>query len=204
MAIQVKSREDDASQVKKGDTPEIESSDLPGKVIPDFGNMKDYWGGLLDKRRETSERAIIDIKISTKQIDPLMNEALARAHKKMATVTDENELIHLINKKGWTTEIDRVTKRLNRLRLSDARKRILDISYVTILSRLLSNATPNAEVKDEVGFTDAVLYELERDNGPLDIVADILVNIVSKRNRIEMEPDSIMAGLVAQQLRANF
>ncbi|HEX4939539.1 MAG TPA: hypothetical protein VFX11_12750, partial [Candidatus Kapabacteria bacterium] len=103
---------------------------------------------------------------------------------------------------GWATEVDRVTKRINGLRISENKRVILAQVYPYVLNTLLSCNEAEKEVKDEIGFTEAVLFELERENGPLDKFSQEVVKLVGAKHRINFTEDNVLRDLIAHQVRA--
>ena len=170
----------------------------------DFVDLKPVWGKLIDQKRPDAESNLLKVTVRTTKLDPIAELALAKV--KQTFSFDESALRKLINQKGWATELDRVIKRINALRISENRRVILAAVYPHLLNKLLSGNEANKqakdeEVRDEVGFVDAVLYELERENGPLDRFAQEVVKLVGAKHRINFTEDNVLRDLVAHQVR---
>jgi len=170
-----------------------------GKAL-DFGDLKPVWGKLIDKKRPDAESGLLRITTRISKLDPIAELALAKI--KQTFSTNEAALRKLITRKGWATEVDRVTKRINGLRISENKRVILAQVYPYVLNTLLSCNEAEKEVKDEIGFTEAVLFELERENGPLDKFSQEVVKLVGAKHRINFTEDNVLRDLIAHQVRA--
>ncbi len=167
----------------------------------DFKDLGDRWDRVLESQRTSSEYGLFKIRERVTNLDPIAVKALEVVKETFAA--NEDELKALITSKGWATELDRVVKRINRARISENKKMILSRCYAAILSSLLDEDTPDEEVKDDAGFVDAVLFELESKDGPIDIFVRAVVDLVGAKNRIQFSEDnSIMRDLIANQVRA--
>lgn len=176
----------------------------PGDIVLgralDFGDLKPVWGKLIDKKRPDAESGLLRITTRISKLDPIAELALAKI--KQTFSTNEAALRKLITRKGWATEVDRVTKRINGLRISENKRVVLAQVYPYLLNTLLSCNEAEKEVKDEIGFTDAVLFELERENGPLDKFSQEVVKLVGAKHRINFTEDNVLRDLIAHQVRA--
>ncbi|AZZ92057.1 hypothetical protein EUZ85_15520 [Hahella sp. KA22] len=166
----------------------------------DFGDLKNEWSKLLEKQRPDAESNLLKVNVRASKIDPLAEAALSKV--KEAYSTNENTLRKLITRKGWATELDRVIKRINSLRISESKRVVLAAVYPALLNKLLSCSGADEEVKDEMGFTDSVLFELEREDGPLDRFAQEVVKLVGAKHRINFAEDNVLCDLIAHQVRA--
>jgi hypothetical protein len=59
------------------------------------------------------------------------------------------------------------------------------------------------EIKDDKGFVNAILFELERKDGPLDIFSQELVKLVGAKHRINITEDNVLRDLIAHQVRVS-
>jgi hypothetical protein len=167
----------------------------------DYGDLKEVWGKMLDTQRPDAEAELLRISSRLTKLDPLAELALAKVKKKFTY--SAASIRRLIVSKGIATELDRVQKRLNGLRLSDNKRLVLSAVYPALLANLLDDDNVDEEIKDEKGFADAVLFELERKNGPLDTFAQELVKLVATKNRINLADDNVLGELIAHQVRVN-
>lgn len=182
-------------------SPETESSPniLLGRNL-DYVDLKPVWDRLIDKRRTDAESELLRITTRISKLDPIAEVALAKVKDNFAT--NEAALRQLISRHGWATELDRVNKRLNALRISDNKRVVLAEVYPAILNTLLQCGEADEAVKDEIGFTNDVIFELERENGPLDQFAQEIVKLVGAKHRINFTDDNVMLDLVSHQVRS--
>lgn len=168
----------------------------------DFSDLKPVWHKMLDKQRPDAEAGLLKVTTRITTLDPIAEQALAKVRKKFPyTATNVRKIIA---NKGITTELDRVLKRINSLRMSENKRLVLAAVYPALLVELLDDEDLTAEeVKDEKGFCDAILFELERKNGPLDVFSQELVKAVGTKNRINITEDNVMCDLIAHQVRVN-
>jgi hypothetical protein len=143
-----------------------------------------------------SDRGFLIIQVRKSAIDRVAESALSATQKHFEV--DEEAVLAQIQKKGLATEISRVTKRLNQMRLSDVRRRVLAATYVHSLQRLLTD--DKADPEDTLGFTAAVLFDQEQDRlsdegdepekrpAPLTKFAREIVRVVLRENRINLSP----------------
>ena len=195
MAITDEKKKAEASAVNNPNPGDI----AVGRAL-DFGDLKPVWGKLIDKKRPDAESGLLRITTRISKLDPIAELALAKM--KQTFSTNEAALRKLITRKGWATEVDRVTKRINVLRISENKRVVLAQVYPYLLNTLLSCNEAEKEVKDEIGFTDAVLFELERENGPLDKFSQEVVKLVGAKHRINFTEDNVLRDLIAHQVRA--
>jgi len=168
----------------------------------DFGDLKPVWNKMLDSQRPDAEAGLLKVTSRLTSIDPLAEKALVKVKKKFSY--SASNIRKLIASKGITTELDRVLKRINNLRMSENKRLVLSVVYPALLAHLLSDDDfTEEEVKDEKGFADAILFELERRHGPLDMFAQELVKLVGDKHRINITEDNVMCDLIAHQIRVN-
>jgi hypothetical protein len=180
--------------------PTSTTSPLVIDRVLDFGDLKPVWDKLRNTQRTDSGTSLFNVTVRLNKLDPMALAALEQVKEQFKT--DQAALRRLISQKGWATELDRVIKRINNLRISENKRVILAAVYPYILSKLLAQPDANKEVYDDIGFTDAVLYELERESGPLDVFAQRLVAIVGTKNRVNFTDDNVLRDLVAHQVRS--
>lgn len=188
---------------KKAEASAVNNPNAPDAIVDkslDFGDLKPVWGKLIDQRRPDAESGLLRITTRVTKLDPLAELALAKV--KQAFSTNESALRKLITRKGFATEVDRVTKRINGLRMSENKRVVLAQVYPSLLNTLLNCNEADREVKDEIGFTEAVLFELERENGPLDKFSQEVVKLVGAKHRINFTEDNVLRDLIAHQVRA--
>lgn len=187
-----------------GSSTSANTADSPRPLLVDrvldFGDLKPVWDKLRNTQRTDSGTSLLKISVRLNKLDPMAVSALEEV--KAQFKTDEAALRRLISQKGWATELDRVIKRINNLRMSENKRVILAAAYPCLLSQLLNAADANEEVNDDIGFTEAVLYELEREGGPLDVFAQALVQLVGTKHRVSFTDDNVLRDLVAHQVRA--
>ncbi len=168
----------------------------------DFGDLKPVWNKMLDNQRPDAEAGLLKVTTRLTAIDPLAEKALAKVKKKFSY--SASNVRKLIASKGITTELDRVLKRINSLRMSENKRLVLSAVYPALLAMVLGDDDfTDEEVKDDKGFVDAILFELERKNGPLDVFAQELVKLVGDKHRINITEDNVMCDLIAHQVRVN-
>lgn len=168
----------------------------------DFGDLKPVWNKMLDNQRPDAEAGLLKVTTRLTAIDPLAEKALAKVKKKFSY--SASNVRKLIASKGITTELDRVLKRINSLRMSENKRLVLSAVYPALLAIVLGDDDfTEEEVKDDKGFVDAILFELERKNGPLDVFAQELVKLVGDKHRINITEDNVMCDLIAHQVRVS-
>lgn len=168
--------------------------------VLDFGDLKPVWDKLRYTHRTDSGSSLLRVTVRMNKLDPMAKMALDQVKEQFKT--DETALRRLISQKGWATELDRVIKRINNLRISENKRVILAEVYPYLLNELLAQQDANEEVHDDIGFTEAVLYELEREGGPLDVFAQEVVKLVGAKHRVNFTDDNVLRDLVAHQVRA--
>ena len=173
------------------------ASDVLDKPL-DFGDLKPTWDKL--RERPGSESSLLKVTTRISKLDPIAAQALSNVKK--AFPVDQEALRKLITNKGWATELDRVIKRINGLRISENKRVILAAVYPSLLKTLLCSEQADREVKDDAGFAEALMFEFERENGPLDKFAQEVVKLVGTKHRINFAADNILRDLVAHQVRA--
>jgi len=176
----------------------------PGVVLArslDFGDLKPVWDRLRAKERPEAESHLFKINTRATKIDPLVEKALLQLEE--AFKADEPALHQLITRKGWATELDRVLKRINAMRISENKRIILSVVYPYLLEQLLGCEDADKEVDDAIGFSEAVFFELERSEGPLDYFAKAIVELVGTKHRISFADDNVLRDLVAHQVRTS-
>lgn len=107
----------------------------------------------------STDRSFLVITAPATKLDPIADTALKETRKYFAV--DEDRLLAKIQKAGLATEISKVTKRLNRMRLSEMRRQVLAATYLNSLYYLLSKG--KADPHDTLGFAEAVLFDQEQD-----------------------------------------
>lgn len=168
----------------------------------DFGDLKPMWNKMLDSQRPDAEAGLLKVTTRLTSIDPIAEQALAKVKKKFSY--SAASVRKLIANKGITSELDRVLKRINSLRISENKRLVLSAVYPALLAiKLGDDNFTEEEVKDEKGFCDAILFELERKNGPLDFFSQEIVKAVGSKNRINITEDSVICDLIAHQVRVN-
>lgn len=168
----------------------------------DFGDLKPVWNKMLDSQRPDAEAGLLRVTTRLTTIDPLAEKALAKVKKKFSY--SATNVRKLIASKGITTELDAVLKRINGLRISENKRLVLSAVYPALLAILIGDDDfTEEEVKDEKGFVNAILFELERKHGPLDVFSQELVKLVSDKHRININDDNVMCDLIAYQVRVN-
>lgn len=168
--------------------------------VLDFGDLKPVWDKLRNTQRIDSGSGLLRVTVRLNKLDPMAKMALERV--KAEFKADQTALRRLISQKGWATELDRVIKRINNLRMSENKRVILAAVYPYLLNQLLEQPDANEEVHDDIGFTEAVLFELEREGGPLDVFAQEVVQLVGNKHRVNFTEDNVLRDLVANQVRA--
>lgn len=177
-----------------GNTDDIQRPKL------DFGDLRSEWARLINKKRQGAESNLLRITCRINKLDPVAEVALGRVKKKFST--DEIALRKRISTKGWATELDRVNKRINGIRVSENKRLILAEVYPAILDTLLKCEEADEAIKDEIGFANDVFFELEREDGPLDMFSREVVKLVGSKHRISFTDDNVLRDLVAHQVRA--
>jgi hypothetical protein len=165
----------------------------------DYKDLKDEWKKIIQKDRTDAESNLLRITTRISKLDPIAEAALAKVRAEFST--EENELRERISDQGWATELAAVNKHINRLRFSENKRMVLAEVYPAILADLLKRKDAAKSVKDEIGFTNDVMFELERENGPLDLFAQEIVKRVGDKHRINFTDDNVLRDLVAHQVR---
>jgi len=170
-------------KAKKHKTLSMDSvpSSLLNRIIgPDTFRMIDGQGA-----------SLLKIRVSSSEVDPFVIKALKNVREKFKPNNGVNKLIERIQGSGFSSDISKVTKRLNRMRLSDMRTRILEASYPAILYQLLYGTT-KADHKDELGFSNAVLFKLDEKTGPINTYLNKIIDDVQKENHLRLSDTELV------------
>jgi hypothetical protein len=171
----------------------------------DFKNLQVEWGKLIQQTHPRISDRLLKINTRVKSLDPLAKRALAVLDNQFAA--DEGALRKLVMDNGWATELSRVTKRLNAMRISENKRLILSQVYSALLQTLLSAESAGSKLKDDIGFSSEILFELEKEGGPLDVFARELVRQVGRKHRIDLADEehgcNVLCDLVAHQVRTS-
>lgn len=143
----------------------------------------------------------------------------ARAFSFSSPTSLERELRAFIVSNGIASEVKKVTERLNARRITGGRLWVLRTTYPYLLAKLFAeeasrsvsrdgkNRDGNGRieavkrlVEDDLGVAEKVLLDLAAEGGPLDVFAELVVQSVMKRNRIEVNP--MRLHLVSQYVRS--
>lgn len=187
--------------------------------LPDYDDdkVKERWKKIIDRQREEFETDVLQISKPRSKLDPIAQEALEvlcarllrsepqtkEASNKTITPKElEKQLRAFIVEKGIASEVKKVTQRLNARRMTDGRRWVLTETYVFLLVRLFQDKAEEIEelVDDDLGVAEKVMLDLEAENGPLDVFANLIVKAVMERNRIGKS--RTLQELVAQQVRS--
>lgn len=188
------SRTTGSSSASNISTPDIRIDRL------DYVDLKDVWGRLSVKKRENSESNLLRITSRIKKLDTVAELALGKTSESFKY--NEEDLRHYISSRGLATELHKVNKRINALRVGENKRLILSMVYPHILHSLLKRKDDNSAIEDDVGFTNDVLYELEKEGGALDVFSQELVKLIGEKHRINFTDDNVLRDLVADQVRA--
>lgn len=174
----------------------------------DFADLKNEWGGLLDKLRPDTESGLLHVTTRINKLDPIAEKALATVKEQFSCSSVEERMRKLVSSKGWATELDKAIKRINRLRMSENKRVVLAAVYPGILHEVLtssnlSDADANKLVKDDKGVVEEILFELEKKNGALDVFAQTIVELVGQKNRVKFTQDNVMRNLITHQVRVS-
>lgn len=168
----------------------------------DFGDLKPVWNKMLDSNRPDAETGLLKVTARVGSLDPLAQQALAKMRKKFPYTS--SNVRRIIASRGITSELDRVLKRLNGLRISENKRLVLAAVYPALLAGLLEGDDLSLEeIKDDKGFVNAILFELERKDGPLDVFSQELVKLVGAKHRINITEDNVLRDLIAHQVRVS-
>jgi hypothetical protein len=192
--------------------------------LPDYDDdkVKDRWKKIIERQREELETDVLQITRPRAKLDPIASEILdglcARLISRDAQTKEgatgksttpeelEKQVRAFIVEKGIASEVKKVTQRLNARRMTDGRRWVLSETYVFLLARLFQDkAGLKAEeleelMGDDLGVAEKIMLDLEAENGPLDVFANLIVKSVMERNRIGKS--KTLQELVAQQVRA--
>ena len=147
-----------------------------------------------------SDRGFLVIQTRQLKMDPIARKALDRTRNYFTGGQDkdlEKAVLAIIQDEGWATEVSQVTKRLNRMGLSDLRRQVLAATYVPTLYHLFTKGSVDTD--DTLGFSEAVLFFQEQDQiqgqepgevepSPLTKFYHEVLDIVVKENRLALNP----------------
>ncbi len=105
--------------------------------------------------------------------DPIAEKAIAAVLA--ARQADVDKLARDIVAGGIASAIGRVSERLGRARITEARRHILAVAYPDLLRSRLGDPVKGDLAKDPPGLADSLLADLDAKGGPLDTFADKVV-----------------------------
>jgi hypothetical protein len=187
---------------KQGVTAKTENVGNSSPKVLDFGHemLKPTWDKLIEAKRPDAQSVLLKVTTRITKLDPIAEQALTTVKQEFSA--DEKELRKLITGKGLASGLDRVIKRVNNLRISENKRIVLAAVYPNLLDTLLKRDDAAKEVEDESGFTEALLFELDRAGGPLDRFSQEIVKRVGAKHRIDFPKDNVLRDLIAYQVRA--
>lgn len=207
------------------DSKDVVGSRTRGMKPPDYDDekVKERWKKIIDRQREDLETDVLAITRPRAKLDAIAKEALdalcAKLIKheannkesgasKVSTPSDlEKKVRAYIVEKGIASEVKKVTQRLNAQRMTDGRRWVLSATYIFLLAKLFQDSV--GEIKagnieelmaDDLGVAEKIMLDLEAENGPLDVFANLIVKAVMERNRINKS--KTLLELVSQQVRS--
>ena len=152
-------------------------------------------------RGEGSPASFLDIRTPsgkldrffTKAVDKALGDYVKNLSCKMDTPDELAEDIRKwVYKEKLADELNKVAQLASRRQSSEARQHILAKFHAALIHDLLRSAKDGqyrADPEDASGFLEAELFEMEKDDGALDRVAEALVDIVASENSRELDDD---------------
>ena len=152
-------------------------------------------GKLSRLRGEGSPASFLDIRTPSGKLDRIFTKAVETALGNyiemlpcdMDTPAELEESIRRwVYENRLADELNRVAQLASRRQSSEARQHILARFHAALIHDLLRSDDDDgykADPEDAPGFLEAELFEMEKDGGPLDLVAAALVDIVATENR---------------------
>lgn len=184
----------------------------------DDEKVKGRWKKIIDRQREDLETDVLTISRPRAKLDPIAKAALdalfakliksdthakESASNKPPTPQElEKQVRAYITEKGIASEVKKVTDRLNARRMTDGRRCVLATTYVFLLAKLFQDRADEIEelMKDDLGVVEKIMLDLEAEDGPLDVFANLIVKSIMERNRINKS--KTLLELVSQQVRS--
>lgn len=160
-------------------------------------------------RAVTLAPSILAIETTPQKIDAIAQKALQQlrgVYYADGYSDDEKALLSNISSRGWSNNINNLTKRLNKMRLGHAGTHVLSVAYIHILNDILFPVEATEanvdKVQDTVGLAQEVLFKLEEEGGPLAQFATYLASVVVTKNKIVLSETEQLA--LANELRSQF
>jgi hypothetical protein len=176
----------------------------PG-MAPD--KLPDELLDLIAGRNNKKSNGFLAISQRSVKFDPLVKAAIEELKVKHKIRPDEAKVIaDVFVKEALAGDIDKVTQRLNRQRLSDVRRAVLNAVYPMILRSHLDGtdlAGDRRSAKDTIGLTETVLADLQSKKGPLADFAEILVDKTIEKMGINAPHGSTHHQLLVAQMRGS-
>ena len=212
---------------------DLRDSNRSRRRIPDFDDVQEQWTTIIDRQREELETDVLQITKPRAKLDQVAHEVLDGLLAKLICPDEKGEegrgggsvmptkleehLRTFIVEEGITSEVKKITQRLNSRRMTDGRRWVLSKAYVLLLNNLLQDKDLKREknskdarsakdvkvdtlVQDDLGVAEKIMLDLEAEKGPLDTFVRLLVKAVMERNRIRKSETLLQ--LVAQQVRS--
>jgi hypothetical protein len=131
------------------------------------------------------------------QLDRQVVRAILTYASKAQQAQPRATVIEKLRQQGHTVTVDRAIKALDRRRLPDARRALLDAALPHLLAPLLEHGSERtALLKDPVGLADEMLARLDDPDGPLTKVVDQLASFVIEERGLHAPPEGeTLAGL---------
>jgi hypothetical protein len=188
---------DEASKARDKARQELTAVLPPAPQVPDPEVIR-----IISGRPTTKPRDFLSIVERGNGFAPLVRQALDALGKDLKQQHDalRNQLVH----DGIASDIEKVTQRLNRQRLSDIRRAVLARVYPKLLKKRLMNGGAQFDLKrakDTSGLSTAILADLEADAGSLDDFAKLLATRTAEAMALEAPPGSAKYQLLVARLR---
>ncbi|MBI3774937.1 MAG: hypothetical protein HY273_05185 [Gammaproteobacteria bacterium] len=207
-----------AAAEESRDTAASKAARVAKPIDYDDEKVKGRWKKIMDRQREeldtdvltiTPPRARLDV-IAKTVLDTLCAKLIKQAYpnkegtaNKPGTPAElEKQVRAYITEKGYASEVKKVTDRLNARRITDGRRWVLSTTYIFLLAKLFQERATEIEelIKDDLGVAEKIMLDLEAEDGPLDVFANLVVKSVMERNRIGKS--KTLLELVSQQVRS--
>ncbi len=130
--------------------------------------------------------------------------ALEKLGNEFSKSRDRNAVRDACVKAGIGSEVEAITRRVNRQRLPDMRREVLARVYHEILFNRLADpggTLAPTRARDTSGIAQSVLADLERSGGPLDKFAEILAEQSAGEMGLDAPPQSMNHAVLVARLR---
>lgn len=176
---------------------------LKGYPAPGSDDLSDNWKKVGHRFRVPDDATFLSIRRRFETKDPVVRKAFGKLERE--TKVKQDEIRKEIASRGITTKVASVTKHLNKNpRIGTVQMGILGITYVDLIKKIMDEKPDDEDLKklvdDTAAFADEILRRLRDDDGPIAKVADDMVEIVMKDNKVT--PSDLERSRLVDQVRA--